>query len=396
MDSASPPAPAPTYEDGVRLQREQRWAEAAAVYREVARDVVTVRVAANLGHCLYELGELAEAERWLLLASRHWAGVPDLRQRLGAVYSAQDRVDLAELEYRTALALNPDYLQAKLSLSALLLSVGRFAEGWPLMDARVQLHERVVPKVNLSCPEWLGEPLDGRAVFVQVEQGLGDQLQMCRFAGELKARGAGRVTLACRSPLAPLLLSVPGVDATVALDARGVAQVGPHDCWTRYFSVPWRLGTTLRTLPNAPYIFAPADRLARWRPDAKVGLAWQASPEGFNGRNKSLPPELAKRILDLGAISLQPEDTGVADMADTAAIVAGLDLVISIDSAVAHLAGAMGKPTWTLLPNLKTDWRWMRGRTDSPWYPSMRLFRQAQPGDWAPTVDAVCAELAAR
>ncbi len=205
----TPPAE-PSYDDGVRLQREERWADAAAAYRAAARRTITVNLAANLGYCLYELGEFAQAEHWLLLAARHWAGNPNLRQRLGALYSAQGRVQLAELEYRTALALNPDHLSAQLSLGALLLSVGRFAEGWPLFEARVRMHERVVPAVNLPYPEWQGEPLEGRSVFVQVEQGLGDQIQMCRFAGELKARGASRVTLACRPPLASLLLTAPG------------------------------------------------------------------------------------------------------------------------------------------------------------------------------------------
>ena len=135
----------------------------------------------------------------------------------------------------------------------------------------------------------------------------------------------------------------------------------------------------------------PADRRAAWTDWSGVGLVWKASPTGFNARNKGLPDDLARRLLDAGARSLHPEDTGVKDFADTAAIVEQLDLVISIDTSVAHLAGAMGKPVWTLLPRLHTDWRWMTGRTDSPWYPSARLYRQAVPGDW----DAALAEVEA-
>lgn len=390
------PDPSTLYDQGLALQRAQRWDDAVAVYREIARSTLTVRLAGNLGFCLGELGQFAEAEHWLRLAVLNRPAQADIRQRLGVVYAAQDKVQEAELEYRTALAFQADFAPAEMSLAALLLSVGRFADGWPLLEARVRMHERVVPPMNVPWPEWMGEPLAGRAVFVQVEQGLGDQIQMARFARDLKARGASRVTLGCRGPLAPLFLHTPGVDATVALDAGTAATIGPHDAWTRYFSLPGRLGITAGTLWTGPYVAAPPERLARWRTGARIGLAWQANPTGFNGANKSLPPALAQRFLDLGAISLQPEHTGAADMADTAAIVDGLDLVISIDTSVAHLAGAMGKPTWTLLPKLKTDWRWMRGRTDSPWYPSMRLFRQATPGDWGPTVDAVIAELERR
>jgi hypothetical protein len=168
-----------------------------------------------------------------------------------------------------------------------------------------------------------------------------------------------------------------------------------YDYWTRFFSLPGRLGITLETLPGRPYLFAPADRRARWAGASGVGLAWRASPTGFNARNKTLPDALAQRLLEAGATSLDPADTGVDDFADTAAIVEQLDLVISIDSSVAHLAGAMGKPCWTLLPRLHCDWRWLRGRTDSPWYPTMRLYRQTTPGDWRPLIERVATEMAA-
>lgn len=390
----SEPAPL-SYEDGLALQRAGRFPEAIATYRAAAQRGLTVRLAANLGHCLFEVGEYAEAEHWMGLAARHQPANPDLRQRLGAIYSAQGRVDLAELEYRTALAFKPDFAAGELALASLLLSVGRFAEAWPLMESRTRTHQRVVPTVNLPYPEWTGDPLEGRSVMVQVEQGLGDQIQMARFASLLKARGAGHVTLTCRSPLAPLFLDTPGVDETVALDAGTTAKLRPHDLWTRYFTLPWRLGVTEQSLWPGPYCFAAEARKARWKPDARIGLAWQASPTGFNGANKGLPPEQARRLLDRGAISLQPEDTGVADMADTAAIIDGLDLVISIDTSIAHLAGAMGKPTWILLPFLKVDWRWMRNRADSPWYPSARLYRQARVEGWGEMVDQVLADLEA-
>jgi hypothetical protein len=221
---------------------------------------------------------------------------------------------------------------------------------------------------------------------------------MARFVGSLKARGAAHVTLGCRPVLAPLFATLAGADAIVPIARGAAAQVATHDYWSRYFSLPEPLGLTLETLPAEPYLSAPTDRLARWAGfagRARVGVVWQASPTGFNAANKGLPDDLARRLLDAGAMSLQPDDTGAQDFADTAAIVAGLDLVISIDTSVAHLAGAMGKPCWTLLPAIHCDWRWLRERSDSPWYPSMRLYRQATPRDWRGTVNQVLADLAA-
>jgi hypothetical protein len=383
------------YEDGQRLQGQRQWADAAQAYLLAARLGLTVRLAANLGVCLHEAGDYQEAERWLQLAARHQPANPDIRQRLGLAYAALGKTDLAEIELRTSLAFRSGHAPTELALGGLLLSLGRLTEGWPLMEQRVGLHRRSVPAVTLPYPEWMGEPLDGRSIVVQVEQGLGDQIQMARFATGLKARGAGRVTLTTRSPLKDLLACAPGVDATVAVDAGAKVGLDPHDLWTRYFTLPGRLGVGVGDLWTGPYLSAPADRLARWQPAARVGLVWQASPTGFNGANKGLPLDQARRLLDRGLVSLHPEDTGVADMSDTAAIVAGLDLVVSIDTSVAHLAGAMGKPVWTLLPFHKTDWRWMRGREDSPWYPTMRLYRHAGVQDWSGLVDRVLSDLEA-
>jgi hypothetical protein len=198
--------------------------------------------------------------------------------------------------------------------------------------------------------------------------------------------------------LGDLFQTLAGVDAVVRSGIGDTVQIASHDYWSRYFSLPEPLGLTLETLPAEPYLSVPSDRRARWAdfaPGARVGLVWQASPTGFNGANKGLPADQAQRLLAAGAISLHPEDSGAKDFADTAAIIERLDLVISIDTSVAHLAGAMGKPCWTLLPFLHSDWRWLRDRTDSPWYPSMRLYRHGERQDWAKMVDAVLADLAA-
>jgi hypothetical protein len=387
------------FRQAATLQQERRFAEAAELYLDLARTVLTVNLALNLGLCLHEIGERERARHYLALAVRQQPGNADARRLLGAAYAEAGLTDLAEEELRAALAARPGDDAATVALGGLYLSLGRYAEGWPLLAARTRLHASVVPPVAVSFPEWRGEPLAGKSVLVGVEQGFGDQIQMSRFAAGLKARGARRVTLACRPALAHLFSTLADVDAVTPVAPRTSAAVAPHDYWSRYFSLPEHLGVTLETLPARPYLAAPADRLARWADHARgarTGLAWQASPTGFNAANKGVPPALAKRILDAGAISLEPQDTGAADFADTASIVDTLDLVIAIDTATAHLAGAMGKPCWVLLPYIHCDWRWLRDRTDSPWYPTARLYRQTKARDWTETVDQVLADLTAR
>ncbi|MGZ3377176.1 MAG: tetratricopeptide repeat-containing glycosyltransferase family protein [Phenylobacterium sp.] len=391
-----------THEDqfqrGLALQQDGRMAEAIEVYLDLARKVLTVKLALNLGLCLRETGDPVRAVHYLQLAARHKPQEPSIRRMLGGTYSETGQTELAESELLAALAIRPDDNQTKVALAGLYLSLGRYAEGWPLLQARIPLHPDVVPPIRLSFPEWRGEPIAGKSILVWIEQGFGDQIQFARFANSLKALGAAHVTLGCRPVLADLFSTLSGVDAVIATKVGETSPIQLHDYWSRYFSLPEALGVTLETLPAAPYLSVPAGRPARWADHAKgarVGLAWQASPTGFNGANKGLPPDQAQRLLAAGAISLDPADTGAQDFADTAAIIEGLDLVISIDTSVAHLAGAMGKPVWTLLPFLHCDWRWLRGRVDSPWYPSMRLYRHGERQDWAALVDRVLADLSA-
>lgn len=281
----------------------------------------------------------------------------------------------AEATLREALTLRPGDDEATFGLGLSLLGQGRYAEGWPLLEPRARLSPGLIPPGPGGFPEWRGEPLAGKSILVMSEQGFGDQIMLVRFAKALRERGA-RVTLACHAPLARLF--APLAEAIVAVTPGESRAIGPHDYWTRYFSLPQHLGVTLETLPGEPYLAALHEAPA---PVGRVGLAWAASATGPLAAQKSLPKEAADYFLGRGFVSLQPEDTGARDFADTAAIIAKLDLVISIDTAVAHLAGAMGKPVWVLLPH-GADWRWMNDRADSPWYPSAKLLRQASPGDW--------------
>jgi tetratricopeptide (TPR) repeat protein len=390
------------FQRGVVLQNEGRFAEAAAIYQALADQVLTVKLAINLGVCLWQMGELPQAIHYVELAARHRPQELAIRRLLGSIYGEAGRTAEAEAELLAALAIQPDDGQAKLGLAGLYLSLGRYVEGWPLLRSRIALHPDLVPQINLSFPEWRGQPLARKSILIWVEQGFGDQIQFARFVNTLKAQGAARVSLGCRPALVDLFETLTGVDRLLPARVREQISIEPHDYWCRCFDLAGTLGVTLETLPAEPYLAAPAERRARWADfgagapsPPRVGLVWQASPTGFNGANKGLPPQEAQRLLAAGCVSLHPEDTAAQDFADTAAIVERLDLVISIDTSVAHLAGAMGKPCWTLLPFLRCDWRWLRGRTDSPWYPSMRLYRHGERQDWTGLVDRVLADLAA-
>lgn len=307
--------------------------------------------------------------------------------RTGLALYRDGLLDLAQSTLRAAVAAEPDNPTFRWALAFALLAAGQYAEGWPLLRARMQVTPPIATSVTDAFPEWRGEPLAGRSLLVMREQGFGDQIMMARFAPLLRAQGA-RVTLAAHPWLTRLF--EPLADAVVATSPEAPARVARHDYWTHFFSLPELLGVTTDNLPAAPYLSAPAEPSPTASPAGRVGLVWRTQDP-----NRSLPAPLAAQLLGRGMVSLQPEDTGAADFAQTAAIIDRLDLVVSIDTAVVHLAGAMGKPVWVMLPHRGLDWRWMRGRGDSPWYPTARLFRQRTGGDWDLVVSEVEGALAA-
>ncbi len=318
--------------------------------------------------------------------------------------------------YRQALRLQPDSWQVQTALGMTLLALGQYAEGWDLYEHRIPALGLQEPPA--SFPRWRGESLAGKSIFITREQGLGDEIQFCRYARVLKELGARRVTWLCRPELQALLRTLPDIDAVVTGDEP--LDAAAYDYWTLPLSVPGYCKTTLQNIPaNLPYLSASPERLQKWRariPPAplRVGLVWRGAKQTSQDNYRSLPGlsvlEPLWRALGPSALffSLQKGDgeeegrdppadqpllhvgAELNDFADTAAVASLMDVVICVDTAVAHLAGALGRPCWILLSSQGVDWRWMQVRTDSPWYPSVvRLFRQPEPQDWTAVVKDV-------
>jgi tetratricopeptide (TPR) repeat protein len=364
----------------------------------------------NRGNALLKLNRPAEAlksyDRALVIA-------PDNAQLLtnrAATLRRLDRPHEAVMSARSALANRPDFAQAKFVEAVARLTLGDFS-GWRGYEARWSVGFLAGHRRAFAQPPWLGEQsLHGKTILLHAEQGFGDTIQFARYAPLVAQRGA-KVLLEVQPALKRLLAATPGASAVIA---RGEV-LPPFDFHCPLLSLPLALGTELATIPaTIPYVAPADDDIALWRqrlPERRplVGLAWSGERSHDNDLNRSLRLETLSPLLglsDVTFVSLQHEvremDAGLLhkhraivhigdqfrDFADTAAAIAQLDAVISADTAVAHLAGAMGKPLLLLLP-FGADFRWLRERSDSPWYPTARLYRQPAFGDWASVIAAV-------
>jgi tetratricopeptide (TPR) repeat protein len=393
-------------------------AGAAASYTEAARlRPDEPGAATEIGSALCKIGQFGEAERLLREAILLAPDVADTHCNLASALSDMGRYAEAGVCLETALRLDPEHAMAHYVRSTMRLTEGRLPEGFAEYEWRWQAWKRTP---LFDGPTWTGEPAPGKTLVVYPDQGAGDFIQFSRFA----APAAGRVkalTLMVTRAQGRLFqgLSVPGVTVVVG---DGPDDAEPHDLHCPASDLPHALGADLGTIPPPLPITADPVLEAKWRarlaalPGRKIGLVWAGNPDYPDDRARSvrfaaLAPLLGKP--DVSFISLQkggapwtrrPADAAsranwidwtdeLTDFAETAALIAALDLTISVDTSVAHLAGTLGKPVW-LLNRFDTDWRWMRGRDDTPWYPSMRIFRQSAPRDWHTVVGTVCAALA--
>jgi Tfp pilus assembly protein PilF len=397
---------------GGTLQAQRKFAEALSEFlRVIGSDPGNVLARFRVGNVLQLEGKLDEAiaEYEGILAIK-----PDSSEaefNIGNVLRLQGNLSEARAQYQRALKLQPDNVDARWNLSLLNLLEGDYAAGWPLYESRLQ---RPTPNLrSFPMPQWKGEPLNGSRVLLHAEQGLGDTLQFLRFIPMVVTAG-GQVLLDVPEQIHRLAAEIPGVAAVIATGE----PIADHEWQCPLMSLPLAFGTTVATIPaQVPYLKIPEDALQaaaeRLWPDngLRVGLVWGATPRSFEDSDRSIPLALFRSILstkDTHFFSLQlgPQasqfDTlenpmtdlsaAIADFADTTALVTHLDLVITVDTSVAHLAGALGKPTWVLLP-FSSDWRWLTHRNDSPWYPTVRLFRQARPRDWSSVLERVQSEL---
>ena len=403
---------------GFLLDQNGKLEQAEVYYRrslEIAPE--NAQVLLNLGALLAVQGRFEQAHAAYSEAISRNPAAPGGWSNLGVLYIGMKREAEAEFFLRKALELDPDFAKAQVNMAYLALRQGRFEEGWRSLEARDWYHGL---SRHFTCPRWRGEALAGKSLVIGYEAGHGDVIQFCRYARLLKNQGAAHITLICHPPLKTLLATLDGVDQVLAFDEE-VAQSG-WDFWTPLLSIPYHCQTRSDSIPaSLPYLHADAERMATWRarlPTGKlrVGLVWKGSPKFENDADRSLSHlgQLASLgdVPGVQFISLQkgagedegrhpPDGMGVChlgsrmeDFADAAAIVAQLDLVISVDTAMAHLTAALGKPCWLLLPYFMTDWRWQSERSDSPWYPGvMQLFRQPSQGDWASVASAVGAAL---
>jgi hypothetical protein len=363
----------------------------------------------NLAHALADRGSLAAAAAAFRTALALRPDCARTHDDLAAVLLEQGLRAEAVTGFRTAIALQPDLANAHHNLAMALLGGGDLAEGFGEYEWRWNTAQLAGGRRDFPQPQWRGEAGAGRTLLIHAEQGFGDTIQFCRYARHAQAAG-WRVVMEVQPPLVRLLRSLAGVDQVVP---RGAA-LPDFAAQCPMLSLPLAARTELATIPAAAaYLHAEAGQVAAWqarladrgRRERRVGLAWAGSAALGTDRRRSLPPDrLAPLLRQPGwqFFSLQQGGTWpqagdrvtdwmaeMDDFADTAALVANLDLVISVDTAVAHLAAALGRPVW-LLNRFDADWRWLDGRRDSPWYPALRIYPQPTPGDW----DAVVADVA--
>jgi tetratricopeptide (TPR) repeat protein len=403
--------------------RSGHWEQAVASYRRaLALRPDCGKTHTNLGSVLMEQDRLEEALAHFQRALQLHPDAAEMHYNVGVALARSGRGEEAIACYRHAIALRPDYADAHWALAPELLRRGHYEEGWHVHARYGRCPHASTPRRKFNVPQWDGSRLDGETILVHEEQGFGDTIQFLRYLPLLREQsGAGRIVIETAAPLSRMLKHSEISQAEIVErqnDADSVAP--PCDRHIAFLDLPYAL-RLWEPLPMArPYLHTAAAWGDAWEERLhsasrlRIGLAWAGNPKHPNDSRRSLPPE---KLLPLfhtpGAnfYSLQIQPAGaqpvslmqaglidltgsIADFADTAGLIERLDLIITVDTAVAHLAGALGRPVWTLLPFV-ADWRWGLERQDTPWYPSMRLFRQPARSDWDSVIGRVAEELGA-
>jgi tetratricopeptide (TPR) repeat protein len=422
---------------GVVLQEEGQWEDAIACYQQSVSlrqrfgSTLPLDAAAtyiNLGNALQVSGRFDEAIVNLQIAITLKPDSASAHQIIGVALMEQGNLEQAVIYLQQAIALDPSDVGAHYSLAHVLLSMGDLRRGFAEYEWRLQATKdrtpALFPPALFPQPLWDGSPLEDRTILIHAEQGLGDTIQFIRYLSLVKQYG-NRIIVACQPQLRRLLEGNIGVEL-IEQQVGSQSNLPEFQVHLPLMSLPYVLGTTLETIPaRTPYLSVPKDINPQPRSllgtHLKVGCVWASGDRGSDTQHsriygqKSCPLSLFAKFLANSEVSFYSLQVGrnaidlaelseeysiedlsleIKDFADTAALVAQMDLVISVDTAVAHLAGALGKPVWTLL-SYAADWRWLSERQDSPWYPTMRLFRQPQPGDWESVIDRVATTLKA-
>jgi tetratricopeptide (TPR) repeat protein len=430
---------------GNALTQLQHFEEAEGYYRDAMRvNPKAPEAYNNLGNLLFRWHRFAEAADMFAQALSLDPNYAHAHNNMGNALQELGRFEEAEASYRTALSLNPRYARAMFNLGALLshldrleesrlcteqatilaptdwevfgtlgnthLLSGRFDQGW--QHLRYGARGKIGRLYNET--EWKGEPTGASRLLIHAEEGIGDTIQFCRFLAQIPT--GTRIVLAVQEPLVPLMACLTNVELIVTAGRL----IPKFDLQCSLLDLPLVFKTSLATIPaDVPYLSAPADRIEAWRsrvealPGLRVGLVWAGNPEYGADRRRSIQLDLLMPILQTPGVSFVSLQVGAAaaqaaslpqpvalhdwsteltDFAETAALIETLDLVIGVDTAVIHLAGALAKPVW-LLNRSDTCWRWMLNRDDSPWYPTLRLFRQRRHGDWQQPIEEMATAL---
>ncbi len=396
------------YQRGVALNGLDRPVEALSALDAAwaRRNDAAIRAARSIA--LANVGRVHEALTDIDAALAHAPDKADYLMRRAYVLNAMDRSADAIAAYDQVLVQRPDDAEAAYGKADALLSLGDFEQGLEFYEARWRL-KSAKPMARSSAPAWQGEDLNGRTLLLLAEQGFGDLFQFCRFAPLLAKKGA-RVIVQERPQTLGVLRSLQGVEQVVS-----IREPSPEADFHAHIAGVMRiLGVRAETIPaEVPYLSAESTRSDAWRsrlaPTSRrrIGIAWSGITLSVAQARRSLDEAALRRLIgvDVDFVSLQLEESAVLkeasvpqfsddvrDFAELAALIDTLDLVISVDTGVAHLAGALGKPVWIMLP-YRADWRWLRERDDTPWYPQARLFRQSAPGDWTGVIERVHAAL---